>query len=435
MNRRDARVFSGQAVLGMLVIGGLAFFAALFFLGTGIGQGPLDNGRGHAAANGLNGFSALHALLEAQGHEVERNRNRGEIADNEGLLVLTPDLWSDGEELDEIVANRRYIGPTLVVLPKWFAFRMQADDGLGIREGWVSPVDADVAEWIEESRALGEPALAIGESEGAGTDWEGLGHAGALPRPDAVQSIAAARFNPLVRHPDGRVLAGYLDDGYYPELAAYADLDPGDEENTDAELWPVVVVAEPDLLNNWGLAEEERAMLALDLVDAALDGYELPVVFDLTLNGLGASKNLLTLAFAPPFLAATLCLLLAMIATGWRAWHRFGPPLAEAPAIAFGKEQLVANGAGLLQRSRRLHLLGPPYAALMSRRIAGLLGLPASGAPERREAAIAHLLAARRIAGGEAFPAALETLRAARSGHALLEAAGTLRSIERNLHP
>src|SRR5690606_34728896 len=135
--------------------------------------------------------------------------------------------------------------------------------------------------------------------------------------------------------------------------------------------WGVVVVAEPDLMNNYGLADSRRAELAYALVDAAREGQDIPVVFDLTLPGLGQSENLLTLAFRPPFLAATLSLLFAALVIAWRALRRFGPARAEAHARTMGKRQLAHNGAALVERARRLHLLGPPYAALAIGRIAG----------------------------------------------------------------
>lgn len=57
----------------------------------------------------------------------------------------------------------------------------------------------------------------------------------------------------------------------------------------------------------------ERAQLAEKIILATMDDYDMTITFDLTLNGLGESKNLLTLAFEPPFLAATLCLLFAAL--------------------------------------------------------------------------------------------------------------------------
>jgi hypothetical protein len=173
-------------------------------------------------------------------------------------------------------------------------------------------------------------------------------------------------------------------------------------------------------------------MLALALVEATMGNARLPITFDLTLDGLGNSKNLLTLAFTPPFLAATLCLILAALVVGWRGLRRFGPPLAATPVFAFGKRQLAVNGAALIQRSRRLHLLGAPYAAILRARLARLLGLRPGDDPGRAEAEIDRVLEARGLAS-HAFSGPAEALRNARGRHDLLRHAHALKNLERTL--
>jgi len=114
----------------------------------------------------------------------------------------------------------------------------------------------------------------------------------------------------------------------------------------------------------------------------------------------------------------------------WRAFRRFGPPVAEAPALAMGKRQLARNGAALVERARRLHLLGPPYAALVTARVAEALAIREAD-PQAREAAIARVLAARGLA--DDYAERTEALRRARHSAELLRAASALRTIERTL--
>ena len=252
--------------------------------------------------------------------------------------------------------------------------------------------------------------------------------------PDAhVQFGKDSGYAPLITDDQGRMLAGFFDDeGRYPDLADSAGIVPLDEESADMRLYPLVVVFDPDLLNNWGMGDRKRAMAALRLIDQAQGGQPDPVTFDLTLNGFKRSANLLTLAFAPPFLAATLCLLIAALIAGWRAFRRFGPPLAEARAIAFGKASLVANAAGLVRRSGRLHLLGAPYAALLRERLVRGLALPRHADAAASEAAIDRALAARDPAARPFSDIAAE-LRAARRPAELLRAGQALHALERTL--
>jgi hypothetical protein len=180
-------------------------------------------------------------------------------------------------------------------------------------------------------------------------------------------------------------------------------------------------------VNNWGLADETRALAALSVIRFMSRDYFDRVVFDLTLNGFGSSMNLLTFAFRPPFLAATICLVLAMLILGWRAFFRLGPALAPLRETAFGKAQLVANGADLIVRGQRFELLKQPYAALSARRLARRLGLAtgATGASPPTHDALEAALKARGDESGS-FIARSSDLTSATSAKAIVNAALSL---------
>jgi hypothetical protein len=427
---RPASPFSPRTLLAVLAVGAAAFLLLLYAIGAGWDGSRDRNGGAHAAANGLNGFAGLVRLLEKQGHEVSLSRSEARL-DDEGLLILTPQHGADGEAIAEIITSRRYVGPTLLILPKWVAMPADQIRGVEAQPGWVMLGGAVGPDWLKPIPGLKDETPEIGASR----QWNGFELSGRPADTDKVMGLAGTGLATLVIEDSGDTLVGYVDDaGRYPGLAAWAGFEPRAEDDpaTDAEIWPVIVVAEPDLMNNYGLADRTRAQLAHAIVDAALEDYELDIVFDLTAAGIARSENLLTLAFQPPFLAATLCLLLAALVIAWRAFSRFGPPVAEAPALAMGKRQLARNGGGLVARAKRLHLLGPPYAALVAARLAEALGIREAD-PQAREAAIARVLAARGVAGDYAQQA--DALRRARHPNELLRAASALRSIERTVTP
>ena len=362
----SASPFDPRTVLALLVFGALAFFAALYFIGAGKTGGEENDGGGHAASRGLTGYAALADLLEARGEEVSLVRNAARLSDAD-LLVLTPPHSVDGKELAAIVERRRHAGPTIVILPKWFAFPADKLRQIKAKKGWVVLGTASTPDWPGFYDDIGVNLAPIpgGRSQ---PNWRAARTSGKLPDPTQVLSGSGKLLEPLVTGAGkSAILAAYVNDGgVHPdleELAGTEDARLGDDE----EIYPLVMVFEPDLMNNYGMSDRSRAMLALTLFDAVRNGQDIPIAFDLTLNGLGGTTNLLTLAFTPPFLAATLCLILAGIVIAWRAFRRFGPPLASQPPIAFGKRQLAVNGAALIQRAQRLHLLGAPYAALDSR--------------------------------------------------------------------
>jgi hypothetical protein len=429
---RSASPFNPRTLLAVLAVGAAAFLLLLYAIGAGWDGGRDNNGGAHAAANGLNGFAGLVRLLEGAGYDVELSRSETRL-DDEGLLVLTPQHGADGSNIAEIVAARRYVGPTLLILPKWLALPAEMNPALKAPQGWVILGGASPPEWLEDFEGLEDARVDVAERK----RWEGMGLSGVLPDPENVLALASPSVKtkdsvsliPLVTDERGDLLAGYLnDDGFYPMLDQASGYSASDD--ADTSLWPVVIVADPDLMNNYGLADRRRAELAYAIADATLNHGDQPIVFDLTAAGLNRSENLLTLAFQPPFLAATLCLILAALIIAWRAFRRFGPPVAETPALAMGKRQLARNGGGLVARAKRLHLLGPPYAALVAARIAEALGIRETDS-DAREAAIARTLSARGLA--DDYVERADALRRARRPAELLRAAGALRTIERTV--
>ncbi|WP_108788761.1 DUF4350 domain-containing protein [Erythrobacter sp. Alg231-14] len=363
--RMGASPFGRGAVLAVLLVGFTTFIAMLYFIGAGDTGGKERGGAAHAAANGLNGYSALVELLEAEGYDVERSRGRSGLETN-GLLILTPSSYADAEEISVILSNREYVGPTLVVLPKWFATQPGNDivdeDAERMKRDWVQLLDASPSAWPSDLPApftINQEIDTLNEDESP--FYDGLRTSGELPTQTIQYANEDSNHDPIVADSAGHALVvnvvGTEGTDYY--------------ENAH---WTMFVV-EPDLVNNYGLSDPQRAATALALIQEAGYGDTTTITFDMTLNGFGNSVNLLTLAFEPPFLAATLCLILAMLIIGWRAFLRFGPPVAPGQEIAFGKKRLVANGAGLIVRARRLGLLAAPYTALIERRLARSLGI------------------------------------------------------------
>lgn len=412
--------FSRFGAFALVAVGCAVFLAMIYLIASGaeFGGGGRD-GQAHAAGNGLNGYAGLTRLLEADGYDVTRSRSPSGLQ-TDGLLVLTPPAYTDAEEFAEILKDRESLGPTLVILPKWNASLPPPILPSEVREkfkpGWVILQDAFPVEWSAELPApytLKHAAAPV--NKGRMPSWGGYGLKGRMP----TESVLYGENNPAHR--------GLITDGSGRRLALLVEGEEGEDYFENAH-W-TVFVTDADLMNNYGLADATRAKAALALIDElSYSDKDIGVTFDLTLNGFGASENLLTLAFRPPFLAATLCLLMALLIVGWRAFQRFGPAAAgSGPAIAFGKQRLVANGAGLIIRARRLRLLGAPYAALSARRIADRLGL----VRHDREAIDAAL--ARRLPGEEPFSRRAARMEEAAKPAEILSAAQALDDLNTKL--
>ena len=291
-----------------------------------------------------------------------------------------------------------------------------------------------------------------GNPVGAGGWRTADGSKGALADDHFVVSgggsdAAGAPLVPLVRSGDGRILAGYFaDGGSYPALEAMAGVAPqrtppadgATDAATDsaddgaAARQPLVIVFEPDLMNNYGLDRRETAALATRLIDADAGRGVRRVVFDLALAGIGAPRNLLTLAFSPPFLAATICLIVAMALAIWRGFVRFGPALVGDRTIPAGKTVLVAGTAAMVLRARRHRLIVQPYADAARERLIIALGLPRRRPIEETDAAIARIQLAS-APDTAPFATVVAKLVAARNPRAIAAAAAELHSIEQAL--
>ncbi|WP_156841886.1 DUF4350 domain-containing protein [Novosphingobium aquimarinum] len=424
--------FSRRAALLLVAFGSLVFLAILLMSAFDAGTGDINDGGGHAGSRGINGFAAFADLAERRGYTVRRSRSEGAF-EQPGLLVLTPPHMADPDKIASAIDHHRLQGPTILVLPKWIGVDASMLPGLTkTKEGWVILSGAAPPPWADEVSSLGDLDVEVDKLDSREAGWRGFGRAGRLPDARAVQTVSSGRVVAVVRDARGQTAAGFLDDGTAtPDLEVAAGREP--EAGLQVRVrYPVIVVAEPDLMDNWGMAEQGRAMAMLSLLNAATGGERMPVNFDLTLNGLGHSANLLALAFTPPFLAATLCLLLAALVIAWRAFVRFGPPLRPERAIAFGKQALVANSAGLVLRARRFHLLGRPYVERTRSRLIAGLALPRTLDSAAADAAIDRA-AASRGEGADAFSGAAGRLLSAREPHQMVRAALDLHALERKL--
>ncbi|MBN8501512.1 MAG: DUF4350 domain-containing protein [Sphingomonadales bacterium] len=432
---RAAGPFSPRMALGLVLFGAACFVAMLWMIGSGMADSKPSAVGGHVQGKGLNGYAALSQYLQKRGYKVANVQSQGAVK-RTGVLILTPSQTADPKVLTKLVESRRQVGPTIVILPKWIATQLPRllPNGKPAKEGFVQLRQVMLPNWtgFYDDVSIKGGALKTGSRPGA---WEAAGLSGVMPVPDKVISGDGEYVIPLVMGSGTQqVLAGYISDGgYYPALRAasvgYDEVEP-DEDPIDQ--YPVLFVFDADLFNNYGMARPENAVLAERLINAALDGKDRVVLFDLTMLGYGRSRSLLTLAFTPPFLAATLCLLLAGAVVLWRAYRRFGPPVQRGQTIAFGKRALVSNSAGLIYRARRMHLVGAPYADAARDRLARALALPARLGHDKTEAAIDRALAAR-APGATPFSVVAAQLRGTYKPIEMLRAARQLHALERTL--
>lgn len=381
--------FKPATMLLVTAVGAIAFFAMLILGAYAPDLRSGRNGGSHALSNAATGFSGLVRLAQETGRNPVIVRSENQL-EGEELAVITPDHgWTD---LSSVMQRR---GPrvTLLVLPKWQAL---ADEQ---KTGWVRV--SGLLPSADPARTLAPATpLSISRERGNGAELRTVSST-APPElrfhaPIVLQTMRSDQLEPVITSREGRIVLGKV---------------KGSQ---------TYILADPDLLNNHGMADEGQARAAVALLDFLNSTGAGAILFDVTANGLGSSRSPLKLAFDPPFLAVTLTIFVAMLLAAWQALVRFGPVQRRKRAIAFGKTALVDNSAALIRKAGREPRLGARYVDVISNRAALLFRLPPTDDPETLAARLEALNPNR------SFASTARAVTDARSRHELLAAAQSL---------
>jgi hypothetical protein len=363
-----------------------------------------SNGDAHVLSKSAIGFAGLRVLLEPGGMTSTIDRGLGPRDAPVGMTVLTPEITSAPSEVKSRSTRRL----SLIILPKWIPFQDPVRPGYvtkvaPIEKTLVAAALKDIAKNTTIQQAKGAAPVHL-ESKAI---FEGLFVPSQAVRIDTLQTISGSDWIPIVTARNGGAL-----------LALKSGT-------------AIFVLAEPYLMNNHGLADEATAAFALSFF-TALSRHRAPVSFDVTLNGFGRSPDLLKAMFAPPFLGATICAILAAILIGFHAFTRFGATPPSMPGFALGKRALVDNTAELIRVMNREPQMAERYATATRNLISRALGIRRQ---MDRAQADAVLKALEQRAGESGIDALAEEAGRVRRRSELMRVAGQLfRWRERIMH-
>jgi hypothetical protein len=334
--------FSPKVVLALLLAGVFAAAAFLVLSAYAPDLRSRHSAGAHAVSTSAVGYAGVVRLLQLFGEDVRISRSKAALSNDFALVVETPEPM---RRLDALPEHQ----PRLIVLPKWQTISDPSHPGW-VREAGVLP-DSMVLAILPPS--FGKVALSRGPGKAA------LLLTGQIPgQPPIVmttgevaseQTLSGDKLKPLLTDAQGGVILAQAPVGAF------------------------FILSDPDLLNTQGVADPATARVAVAILEA-LKADNMPIEFDVTLNGIGDSRGLLKTAMEPPFLGATLSLLAVAALVGVQAWNRFGAPRPADRAVALGKTALVENGASMVRLARREPRLAPRYVRLCRRRAALALG-------------------------------------------------------------
>lgn len=323
-------------------------------------------GRANVLSKSAIGFAGLRILLEELGTDTFISRSRD--PEREGLLILTPDANAPSSSVVYLASER----PSLIILPKWPAFPNPLQAGWVVKFRSFEPVMAAAAlkgldpttEVTQDRPAeIKKPAPKKTAGQKMVEKLADPAKSGGLKR-SLVRLAGSAAFGPS---PFAKPLA--IDNFQTVSGKLWvADITDGKGRAVLAHIKgsQTYVLSDPDLINTAALKDESVAAGAMAMIQRLPYGNDY-AIFDVTLAGLDAPPSLLHAVFAPPFLAATLCALLAAAFLAFRAVNRFGTPRGETREFAFGKRSLADNTAGLIRVMGRGPGMAPRYAQAMRR--------------------------------------------------------------------
>lgn len=136
----------------------------------------------------------------------------------------------------------------------------------------------------------------------------------------------------------------------------------------------VLVIADPDLLNNHGLGRGDNASAVYQIFTRTLKSKG--VVFDETIHGFTLTRGLIAEALRFPMVLTVLQGLVLLGLVLWAGMGRFGKPLPAAAGLAAGKETLIGNTAQMLTGGGHVADSASRYFQQTTRAVAAFYFLP-----------------------------------------------------------
>jgi hypothetical protein len=341
-------IFSRRLLIGW-VAGAIAVFAlSLYLMGAGDSDGPDPTGPSTFSRSAI-GHAGIAEVLQRLGIPTVKSRyNSLEKLSPDSVLVLAEPLPSRlSEEAMRTLLKADHI---LLVLPKWTGQPSEQT------HGWLREARERLPSDAQWALRLVAPRGEVVRERGQTSDqlrWT-VNVFGLTPNlASPIQLIRGPGLVPLIGGERGMLVGEIVDRNRR-----------------------VVVLADPDVISNHGIARAGNAALAVALIKRLL-GTDGSVVFDETVHGYVASTaNPLLLMFRFPFVIATLQGVIAIGLLMWASVGRFGAPQSAPPPLSAGRSGLLQNMARLIEFTGHQQVIVGRYVHATVRDVARQLHAP-----------------------------------------------------------
>jgi len=344
-------VFSRRVLVGWIAAATAIFGFSLYLLGGGeltSPEGVLPSTFSRSAI----GHAGIAEVLQRMDRVVVKSRQNSldQLSRGSVLVIAEPRTGTAFDDLTKALLKANTI---LFVLPKRIGLPHAR------KREWLG--EAGRTSTLEAERVL-RLVVPRGEviRQDAAPNWTTnvMNISPNLPEP--IQLMRADRLTPIIAAGD-RMLVGEMRDGSRR----------------------IMVLSDPDVISNLGMARPDNATLAVALIER-LRGLDGKVVFDETIHGYKArSANPFLLPFQFPFIIATAQLAIAALLLLWAAMARFGAPQSVPPVLSAGRQGLLQNVAKLIAFTGHEATMVRRYVQETIRTVASQLHAPAGLSGER----------------------------------------------------
>jgi Domain of unknown function (DUF4350) len=340
----EAPTFSRKLLLGWIAGAVVIFAASMYLMGGKEQEGPDNTGASTFSRSAIGHAGIFDVLQRLDIPVIKSSSNSLDRLGRGGVLVLAEP--NAALRKDDAITQLLKAERVLFVLPKWIGLPSDR------HPGWLRLVRERGTFEAKSALSLVVPGMDVVQEAGT-VQWttNELGLAPNVRTP--TQLISGTGLRPIIGSDRG-MLVGQLT-----------------ERNRT-----VLVLADPDVISNHGLAREGNAALAVALIKR-LRGPNGTVVFDETIHGYtGSAENPFSLLFRFPFVIATVQGLIAVALLLWATLARFGAPQSVPPPLTAGRAGLLQNMAKLIAFTGHQQVMVRRYVEETFRHVARQLHAP-----------------------------------------------------------
>jgi len=339
---QNQQPFARQTVLLLFGVGVSAFIGAMIVMAFSDFFDPSGGSRNNTFSSSALGHLLAAEFLEELGFEVSINRRDFSQVEftTETLILAEPSIANFNEDEQQFLSN---FSNVILVLPKRSGVQHP------IRPNWI--LDAPL---LPTNLVAGQASQLIDNLEIVRT-----------PEPDAWSSSHFRGLRPSL--PD-------LQLAHSPQLTPLLATDAGSLIGAvRLPDYQLIVISDPDLIANHGLAEGDNAAIFAQLVDMIAGRH---ILWDETNHGFKISDSIWRATFEPPLIAITISAALTLTILLLATTYRFGSSIPTPAAFDPGKQTLVLTAAKLFADDRHHDGLMQRYLIAGLRRTAHRLNAP-----------------------------------------------------------